>query len=130
MITLTNILGVNTNTNKVKNNRIVTTNTDLNVASDNDGDWKIAVIDADEMLNDLMTDLGFKGDSLGEVGEEFGAGGKVAPKAPPAAQMAAPRPAAPRPAQAPVASAAPKPPAPRPTVAGLPAPRAPIPVRK
>jgi hypothetical protein len=28
-----NILGVNTNTNKVKNNRIVTTNTDLNVAS-------------------------------------------------------------------------------------------------
>ena len=37
-----------------------------NVSSDNDGDWKIAVIDADEMLNDLMTDLGFKGDSLGE----------------------------------------------------------------
>jgi hypothetical protein len=67
----------------------------------------------------------------GEVGEEFGAGGKVAPKAPPAAQMAAPRPAAPRPAApAPAPSAAPKPPAPRPTVAGLPAPRAPIPVRK
>jgi hypothetical protein len=66
----------------------------------------------------------------GEVGEEFGAT-KPGPKAPVAAAVpaAAPRPAAPRPVAAP-APAAPKPPAPRPTVAGLPAPRAPIPVRK
>ncbi len=37
-----------------------------NLSSENDGNWKVAVIDADEMLNDLMTDLGFKGEGLGE----------------------------------------------------------------
>jgi energy-coupling factor transporter ATP-binding protein EcfA2 len=72
----------------------------------------------------------------GEEGERFTApvtegASKTAVK--PAAATPGVRPTAPaaaRPAQAPVASAAPKPPAPRPTVAGLPAPRAPIPVRK
>jgi hypothetical protein len=29
-------------------------------------DWKLAIIDADEMLLTLMTDMGFKGDGLGE----------------------------------------------------------------
>ena len=34
--------------------------------SDNPGDWKLAVIEADSMLEELMDQLGFKGDNLGE----------------------------------------------------------------
>ena len=34
--------------------------------SENNGDWKLAVIEADSMLDDLMTQLGFKGETLGE----------------------------------------------------------------
>jgi hypothetical protein len=30
------------------------------------GDWKLAIIDADSMLEDLLDQLGFKGDNLGE----------------------------------------------------------------
>ncbi len=34
--------------------------------SDNPGDWKLAIIEADSMLESLMGDLGFKGQTLGE----------------------------------------------------------------
>lgn len=34
--------------------------------SDRPADWKLAIIDADEMLFGLMTDLGFKGESFGD----------------------------------------------------------------
>lgn len=34
--------------------------------SENNGDWKLAVIEADSMLDDLMTELGFRGETLGE----------------------------------------------------------------
>jgi hypothetical protein len=34
--------------------------------STNVNDWKLAVIEADSMLDSMMTDLGFKGDGLGE----------------------------------------------------------------
>lgn len=34
--------------------------------SENNGDWKLAVIEADSMLDGLMTQLGFKGETLGE----------------------------------------------------------------
>ncbi|MFH1608894.1 MAG: hypothetical protein ABH951_02690 [Patescibacteria group bacterium] len=37
-----------------------------NVFSQNEGDWKIAVIEADIMLDELMDQLGFKGENLGE----------------------------------------------------------------
>jgi hypothetical protein len=37
-----------------------------NVFSEHSGDWKLAVIEADAILEDLMQDLGFKGESLGE----------------------------------------------------------------
>lgn len=36
------------------------------ISSPNQNDWKLAVIEADSMLEDLLTDLGFEGDSLGE----------------------------------------------------------------
>ena len=36
------------------------------LVSENAGDWKLAVIEADTMLDNLMTDLKFKGESLGE----------------------------------------------------------------
>lgn len=36
------------------------------VFSPNEADWKLAVIDADTMLEDLMDQLGFKGENLGE----------------------------------------------------------------
>ncbi|MEK7588957.1 MAG: hypothetical protein AAB438_04030 [Patescibacteria group bacterium] len=36
------------------------------LSSENEADWKVAVIDADEMLADLMDELGFKGENLGE----------------------------------------------------------------
>ena len=32
----------------------------------NENDWKLAVIEADSMLDDLLISLGFKGDSLGD----------------------------------------------------------------
>lgn len=34
--------------------------------SENPGDWKLSVIEADSMLDGLMDQLGFKGESLGE----------------------------------------------------------------
>ena len=34
--------------------------------SENEGDWKLGVIEADSMLEELMTQLGFKGENLGE----------------------------------------------------------------
>ncbi|MEI8174756.1 MAG: hypothetical protein WCG28_02275 [bacterium] len=34
--------------------------------SENAGDWKLAIIEADSMLEGLMNQLGFKGDNLGE----------------------------------------------------------------
>lgn len=34
--------------------------------SDNINDWKLSIIEADSMLDSLMTQLGFKGESLGE----------------------------------------------------------------
>ena len=34
--------------------------------SDSSSDWKLAIVEADAMLEDLSRDLGFKGDSLGE----------------------------------------------------------------
>lgn len=34
--------------------------------SNNEGDWKLAIIEADSMLDSLMEQLGFKGESLGE----------------------------------------------------------------
>ena len=34
--------------------------------SENPGDWKLAIIDADSMLEDLLDQLGFKGDNLGD----------------------------------------------------------------
>lgn len=36
------------------------------VYSENQADWKLAIVDADEMLFSLMEDLDFKGESLGE----------------------------------------------------------------
>ncbi len=36
------------------------------IFSMNEGDWKLAVIEADSMLDGLMTELGFKGADLGE----------------------------------------------------------------
>jgi hypothetical protein len=34
--------------------------------SANEGDWKLAIIEADSMLEELMEQLGFKGENLGE----------------------------------------------------------------
>ena len=34
--------------------------------SENPGDWKLSIIDADSMLEDLLDQLGFKGDNLGD----------------------------------------------------------------
>ncbi len=34
--------------------------------SESSSDWKLAIIEADAMLEDLMNELGFKGDNLGE----------------------------------------------------------------
>ena len=34
--------------------------------SQHEGDWKLAIMEADNILDDLMTDLGFKGETLGE----------------------------------------------------------------
>lgn len=36
------------------------------VFSNNSGDWKLAIIEADSILDDLLDQLGFKGESLGE----------------------------------------------------------------
>lgn len=36
------------------------------VSSDNESDWKLAVIEADKMLDELLVVLGYKGDSLGD----------------------------------------------------------------
>ncbi len=36
------------------------------VASDNPGDWRVAIIEADIMLDDLVTNMGYGGDTLGE----------------------------------------------------------------
>lgn len=36
------------------------------VISQNPGDWKLAILEADLMLEDLMEQLGFKGETLGE----------------------------------------------------------------
>lgn len=36
------------------------------ILSDVQGNWKIAIIDADSMLEDLLDQLGFKGENLGE----------------------------------------------------------------
>ena len=36
------------------------------ILSENPGDWKLAVIEADSMLEELMDQIGFKGDNLGE----------------------------------------------------------------
>jgi len=36
------------------------------IFSENQGDWKLAVIEADSMLDTLMDQLGFKGEGLGE----------------------------------------------------------------
>lgn len=34
--------------------------------SENSGDWKLAIIEADSMLEELMDQMGYKGDNLGE----------------------------------------------------------------
>lgn len=39
----------------------------------NENDWKLAVIEADSMLFDLLTQLGFKGENLGDKLKEAGA---------------------------------------------------------
>lgn len=49
---------------KIKNERW--DNVLKHLYSENQADWKLAIIDADEMLLGLMTDMGFKGDGLGE----------------------------------------------------------------
>lgn len=36
------------------------------ISSPNQNDWKLAIIEADSILEDLLTDLGFEGDNLGE----------------------------------------------------------------
>ncbi|MDQ3245027.1 MAG: hypothetical protein M3P22_01605 [bacterium] len=36
------------------------------LASVNEGDWKLAVLEADTMLDDLLDQIGFKGENLGE----------------------------------------------------------------
>ncbi len=36
------------------------------VFSNNEGDWKLAIIEADTMLEDLLTELGFRGENIGE----------------------------------------------------------------
>jgi hypothetical protein len=36
------------------------------VFSQNESDWRLAIIEADAMLEDLMTQMGFKGEGLGE----------------------------------------------------------------
>lgn len=36
------------------------------LSSENPGDWKLSVIEADSMLEELMDQLGFKGENLGE----------------------------------------------------------------
>ncbi|MEK7572255.1 MAG: hypothetical protein AAB493_00120 [Patescibacteria group bacterium] len=36
------------------------------LSSENPGDWKLAIMDADSMLEDLLDQLGFKGENLGE----------------------------------------------------------------
>ena len=36
------------------------------LSSTNESDWKLAVIEADTMLEELMTQLGFKGENLGD----------------------------------------------------------------
>jgi len=36
------------------------------ISSPNSGDWKLAIIDADVMLEDLLNQLGFAGENLGE----------------------------------------------------------------
>jgi len=38
----------------------------------NENDWKLAIIEADSMLSDLLTSLGFKGESLGDKLKEAG----------------------------------------------------------
>lgn len=37
------------------------------VFSDNPGDWKLAVIEADSLLEDMMRKMGFQGEGLGEM---------------------------------------------------------------
>jgi len=36
------------------------------ISSENSNDWKLAIIEADTMLFDLLTQLGFKGETLGD----------------------------------------------------------------
>ncbi|MEI7810631.1 MAG: hypothetical protein WCI41_03705 [bacterium] len=36
------------------------------IASTSQGDWKLAIVDADVMLEDLLDQLGFKGENLGD----------------------------------------------------------------
>jgi len=36
------------------------------LSSESPGDWKLAIMDADSMLEDLLDQLGFKGENLGE----------------------------------------------------------------
>jgi hypothetical protein len=38
-----------------------------NLFSESEANWKLAIIDADEMLFDLMQNIGFKGESLGDI---------------------------------------------------------------
>lgn len=52
------------NTGKPKNERWE--NILKHLYSESSADWKLAIIDADEMLLTLMTDMGFKGEGLGE----------------------------------------------------------------
>jgi len=37
-----------------------------NINSDNPNDWKQAIIEADIMLDDVLTKLGYRGDSIGD----------------------------------------------------------------
>ena len=36
------------------------------VASDNPGDWRVAILEADVMLDELVSAMGYDGDTLGE----------------------------------------------------------------
>ncbi len=56
--------GTHAGTNKIKNEKWEVVLKKL--FSESESDWKLAIIDADEMLFDLMDSLGFKGESLGD----------------------------------------------------------------
>lgn len=47
------------------------------LASDSDANWRLAIIEADRILEGLMEDQGFLGEALGEKLDEAGKAGKI-----------------------------------------------------